>query len=358
MNKAYKFRIYPTKSQEVLLAKTFGCVRYFWNQCVATFNSYDKEKNPNPEYKTSTALRNELEWMKEVSAAAIQQKEIDFKEFKKQRFSKTRKKAINNPQFKSKSNRQSYRLPNQKFKLLEGKVQLEKIGKVRLIQDRGVVGRPLSITVAKNPSGQYFVTIICDSESTHLPKTNKSVGIDVGLKEFLTTSENKSISNPRYFRKSQAKLAKVQRSLSRKVKGSKRRGKCRKRVAKVYQKITNQRDWFLHNVSTQLIREFDTIVIEDLNVAGMVKNRNLAKSISDASFNKFFQMLSYKAEWYGKEVIKIGRFEPTSKKCSGCGWEKPDLTIKDRTFECECCGLTIDRDYNAAINIKQIGLRA
>ena len=163
--KAFKFRLYPNKTQEVLLNKTFGTVRYFWNNQVAAFKTYDKETNPKPEFKTSTELRNEIEWMQEVSAAAIQQKEIDFKEFKKQLFSKSRKKKIGFPDFKKKNNRQSYRLPNQKFKIIGNKIQLEKIGKVKMIIDRELPnGKLMSVTISNNPSGQYFASILIETE--------------------------------------------------------------------------------------------------------------------------------------------------------------------------------------------------
>ena len=357
--KAYKFRLLPNKTQQVLLSKTFGCTRYFWNQQVAIFNSYNKEINPKPVFKTSTELRSEIEWMKDVSAAAIQQKEIDFRQFKSQRFSKSRKKSIGDPKFKKKGNKDSYRLPNQKFKLIDDKIQLEKIGRVKFVKDREIPdGKLMSVTVSRNPSGQHFISVLIEQEILPLPKTNKEVGLDVGLKEFYTSSEGVTVGNPRYFRESQSKLKMLQMHLSNKKKGSSRREKLRLKVAKVYQKISNQRSWFLHNESTKLIKEFDVIVIEDLNVQGMLKNRKLSKSISDVSWSKFFNMLKYKADWYGKSTIKRDRFDPTSKRCSCCGWIKEDLKLSDREFECGGCGLSIDRDYNAALNIKRVGVNA
>ena len=357
--KAYKFRLYPNKTQEILINKTIGCVRFFWNNQVATFNSYNKETNPSVKFKTSTEVRNEFDWMKEVSAAVIQQKEIDFKEFKKQRFSVNRKKPIGNPKFKKKGNQESFRLPNQKFKVLDNKIQLEKIGKVKMVMDRIIPeGKFMSVTVSKNPSGQFYASILIETEINYLPKKGKSVGIDVGLKEFIVTSDNDIVKNPKYFRESQSKLRTLQRHFSRKQKGSKRREKLKLKIAKIHQKISNQRDYFLHNESIKLVRNYDVIVIEDLNVSGMVKNKKLAKSISDASFSKFFSMLKYKSEWYGKELVQIGRFEPTSKTCSCCGWVKKDLTLKDRVFVCENCGIVIDRDYNASLNIHSVGVNA
>ena len=179
--KAYKFRLYPNKQQEVLLNKTFGCVRFYYNQQVALFNSYDKESNPKPEFKPSTLIRQEFEWMQEVSAAALQQKEIDFKEFKKQLFNKNRKSKLGFPKFKKKSNRQSYRLPNQKFKIIGNKIQLEKIGKVKFVKDRNFpeVFKFMSVTISKNPSGQYFISVLVEQEINHKTKTNREVEIDL-----------------------------------------------------------------------------------------------------------------------------------------------------------------------------------
>lgn len=211
MNKfvSYKYRLCPNKTQATLLNKTMGCVRFVWNCNVAIFNSYDKETNLTPIFKTSTELRKEYQWLKEVSAAAIQQKEMDFKEFKKQRFSNNRKKKMGNPSFKKKGHRDSFRLPNQKFKILDNKIHLEKIGKVKMIIDRELpIGKLMSVTISKNPSGQYFASILINTEKQPLPKTNKSVGIDLGLKAFIVTSDNEIVNNPRYFRKNQSKLKK------------------------------------------------------------------------------------------------------------------------------------------------------
>lgn len=359
MLKAQKYRLIPNNAQKVLLGKTFGCVRFAWNKNVDAFNSFNKETNPNPIFLTSTEVRNEFEWMKEVSAAAIQQKEIDFKEFKKQRFSNNRKKKIGNPSFKSKHDKQSFRLPNQKFSVEKNQIRLEKIGKVKFIIDRELpIGKLMSITISKDTIGNYYASILIETEIKQLEKTNKEVGIDVGIKEFLTSSDGQVVSNPKYFRESQSKLKKSQQRLSKKKKGSSRRIKAKLKVAKIHKKISNQREYFLHNVSTQLVKEYDTIVVEDLNVSGMIKNRKLSKSIADASWSKFYSMLDYKCTWYGKTLIKINRFEPTSKKCSSCGWIKNDLSLKDRIFNCEACNLSIDRDLNASINIKRVGVNA
>lgn len=360
MNKliAYKYRLYPNKTQQTLLNKTMGCVRYYWNQQVAIFKTYDKETNPKPEFKTSTELRNETEWMLEVSAAAIQQKEIDFKEYKKQLFNKFRKKKIGFPSFKKKNNRQSFRLPNQKFKIIGKKIQLEKIGKVKMIIDRELPqGKLMSVTISKNPSGQYFASILIETEIIHKVKTNKEVGIDLGIKTFSTQSDGVEINNPKFLNKNQIKLRRMQQHFSRKQKGSNRKNKCRLKIAKLHQKITNQRDWFLHNYSASLINNYDTIFIEDLNVSGMLKNHCLAGAISDVSWSKFTSMLNYKAEWYGKDVVKVSRFFASSKTCE-CGVKNDNLKLSDREWVCEACGLLNSRDLLAANNILKEGRRS
>ena len=361
MLKAYKFRIYPNQTQAELIVKTMGSVRYFWNKQVEIFNSYNKDTNPLLIFPTSTAMRNELSWMKDVSAAAIQQKAIDFKAFKTQYFSKDRKKGVGRAQFKKKGNHESFRLPHPKFSLNQelGTIRLEKIGQVKITLDRiiPIEAQFMSVTVSMNTSKQLFASVLVKQEIDPLEKTEKTIGIDVGIKEFLVQSDGAVVTNPKYFRKNQAKFKRMQRRLNKKKKGSSRRKKAKLKVAKLHQKTANQRDFFLHNVSTAIIKNYDIIGIEDLNVAGMVKNHKLAKSISDASFSKFKLMLEYKANWYGKKVVKIDTFFPSSKTCSSCGAIKQDLTLKDRVYECACCGLSMDRDHNAAINIKNEALR-
>ena len=357
--KAYKFRLYPTKQQEVLLNKTFGCVRFYYNQQVALFNSYDKESNPKPEFKSSTLIRQEFEWMQEVSAAAIQQKEIDFKEFKKQLFNKNRKSKLGFPNFKKKSNKQSYRLPNQKFKIIGNKIKLEKIGKVKFVKDRNFpeVFKFISVTISKNPSGQYFVSVLVEQEINHKPKTNLEVGIDLGVKTFSTQSDRIEISNPKYFSKNQAKLKKLQQHFSRKQKGSNRREKCRLKITKLYQKITNQRDYFLHNYSSHLINKYDYIFIEDLGVKNMLESKLMSKEISDVSWSKFVNMLIYKADWYGKTVHKVDRYYASSKTCE-CGIKNKGLKLSDREWVCSSCGVINRRDLLASQNILKEGRRS
>lgn len=358
MIKAFKYRIYPNKSQEVLLSKTFGCIRVIWNANVESFNSYDKDHNPKPKIITKSDLIIDKPWLNEVSAAAIQQKIRDFQETSKQFFSKTRKKKINRPSFKKKSGNQSYRLPNQKFSINGNKIRLEKIGWVRMSVDRIIPGdcKILSCTISKNCCNQYLVSISVDTVICHKPKTGKSVGVDLGLKSFATLSDNVVIDNIKFFREKQSEIIKIQKHLSRKKKGSNRYKKNKLRIARLHNKIANKRNDFLHNVTTLLINNYDIICIEDLNVSGMLSNHKLAKSISDTSFSIFRSMLEYKCNWYGKKLVVIDRFYPSSKTCSKCGWKKEDLALSDRVFKCENCGMEIDRDLNVAINIERVGV--
>lgn len=358
MHKAFKYRIYPNKSQKVLLSKTFGCIRVIWNANVESFNSYDKDSNPKPKIIIKSDLIIDKPWLNEISAAAIQQKIRDFQEITNQFFSKTRKKKIGRPSFKKKSGNQSYRLPNQKFSLKDNKIRLEKIGWVKMSIDRNIPNnsKMLSCTISKNCCNQYFVSILVDTVMHHKGKTGKTVGIDLGLKSFATLSDGIVIDNIKFFREKQSEIAKIQRHLSRKSKGSNRHRKNKIKIARLYNKIANRRNNFLHNVTTSLVNNYDVICIEDLNVSGMLSNHKLAKAISDTSFSMFRSMLEYKCNWYGKELVVIDRFYPSSKTCSKCGWKKEDLTLSDRVFKCENCSIEIDRDLNAAINIQRVGV--
>lgn len=359
-NRAYRYRLYPTKEQEVLLNKTFGCVRVLWNRNVATFNSWNKDTNPTPNYQTSTEMRHELEWMKEVSAAAVQQKEIDFKTFRKNFFYKSRKTKIQRCKFKNKFDKQSYRLPNQKFDLEESTIRLEKIGHVKVVIDR----RPqkdckfMSVTVRRDKVGNYYASVLVEeSIRPNCEPTGKTVGIDLGLKHFITLSNGDKVENPRWFRESQAKLKKAQQNLSRKKKGSTRYNKCKLKVARIHLKTANQRKWFHHQVSLELVRDFDFIGMENLNVSGMKKNHRLAKSVSDAGWSQFTSFLRYKADWNRKVVQEIGRFFPSSKLCGDCGAVNHELKLDDREWVCTSCGCLHDRDDNAARNIEAEALR-
>jgi putative transposase len=353
--KAYKYRIYPTKEQEILLAKTFGCCRFVWNKLVENFNNNDGT------IVTEQTLKNQEEYsfLKEVSNAALQGKLKVFIETKKQYFNKKRKVKLGRPKFKKKSNRQSYKLSFPRFKLDQktSLVRIEKIGWVKIAIDKRNLDNVdfRSITVSKTPTGKYFVSILVKEELNPIPSTGKVVGIDLGLKDLFILSNGQVISNPKWFRENQSKLKKAQKHLSRKTKGSNRYKKQRIKVAKVHEDITNSRNYFLHNISTEVFKTFDLIVVEDLNVSGMLKNRKLAKSISDASWSTFVSMLEYKCNWYGKTLIKIDRFYPSSKTCSNCGHKEDKMPLSVREWTCPSCGEHHDRDLNASINILKKG---
>lgn len=359
LTKTYVYRMYPTEEQKVLLNKTFGCVRVVWNRNVFTYNSYDKETNPKPVYQSSTEMREELEWMQEVSAGALQQKEIDFKNYLKQNFSKNRKTKLGRPSYKKRGGHQSFRLPNQKFSLHENMLKLEKMEPIEVIIDRKIPEgvKFMRVTVKKDPVGRFFAKICVEQViEPRFPMTGTVVGVDVGLKHFLTLSTGESVENPRWFRESQAELRKAQKSLSRKVKGSSRYEKAKLRVARIHSRIANERKWFHDQIALDLVRNHDLIVIEDLNIAGMKKNHKLAKSISDAGWGQFFKILDYKALWNDKVVIKVGRFFPSSRLCT-CGVVNKDLKLSDRVWTCSACGAVHDRDPHAARNMGVEGLR-
>lgn len=356
--KAYKYRIYPTKKQQELLEKTFGCVRFVWNKNVECFKSFGSENEIG--FKNTTELRKEFEFLKEVSAAAIQQKELDFKEYKKNFFKKIKegKAGKYEANFKSKKLYNSYRLPNQKYKIVENRIRLEKVGYVKFVEDRVIPlnSKLLSITISKNRSNQYFASISFETGVEVPKKGNRKVGIDVGLKMFATQSDGVEIENPRFLIKNQDKIKKLQKVLSRKQKGSNRRERCRLKLAREHQKVKNRRAHFLNNYTTFLVRNYDFIAIEDLDVSGMLRKKKMSKSISDVSWSEFRRILTYKCDWFGKELIIVDRFYASSKTC-GCGAKNESLKLSDRIWTCKSCGSVNDRDLLASQNILNEALR-
>ena len=352
--KAYKFRIYPDQEQQTKLNQTFGCVRFVWNALTANFNAYGTDEFI--EKLSEKQIKEANDFLKDVSATAIQQKSRDFVETTKQFFNKNRKTKLGRMKFKKKNvSRDSYRLTNQKFRLnQENKtIRLEKIGFVPV-----VLGRPIpddadyrSVTVSKTPTGKYFVSILVKLNVDLLPSTSKSVGIDLGLEDLFIFSNGDVANNPRWFRKSQSKLAKAQRHLSRKKKSSRRYEKQRIKVAGVHEKTANQRKHFLHCMSIVLVKNFDVIFSEDLNVAGMKKSSNFGKSVSDASWSEFIRQLEYKSQWYGKTFFKIDRFYASTQICSSCGHKDGKKALDIREWTCSSCGTHHDRDFNAATNV-------
>lgn len=360
MKYTYKFRIYPNEKQKELIEKTFGCCRFVYNYFLdKRIKNYEKTKETLNYHKCSLylpSLKNEFSWLKEVDSTALQSSLKDL-DTAYQNFWKLHK---GYPKFKSKKTSKTCYTTRQvaSIKILDKHIQLSKLGRIKCKFSRQVEGRILSATVRKFPSSKYYVAILVDkSDFEKLKSIGSIVGIDLGIKDFCITSDGIKYDNPHFLKILEKKLIHEQRKLSRKSRGSKNYEKQRVKLARIHEKITNQRTDFLQKLSTTLIRNYDIICLESLKVKNIVKNRKLAKSISDCSWNSFVTMLYYKACWYGRTLSKIDTFYPSSKICNVCGYKLENLTLDIRKWTCPQCSEVHDRDINAANNILKEGLR-
>jgi len=362
MLKAYKFRLNPTKDQKVMIEKHIGSCRFVYNWALAekikTYEQTGKSISQFDLNKKITALKEEKIWLTEVNSQSLQGMTRNLESA----FTKFFREKTGFPNFKSKKNPiQSFPIP-QHYTVDFGNntLKLPKIGVVKAILHRKFEGTLKVATLSKSYIGKYHISILVDDEKSlpekqeFLPET--TIGVDVGIKDFAILSNGEKIENPKYLKASIKKLKALQRQVSRKVKGSNNRRKAIYKLAKLHEKITNQRNDFQNKLSFKLTSENQAIALENLNVAGMIKNHCLAQSISDAAWSSFVTKLQYKAEWCGKTILRIGRFQPSSKICNNCGYYNQDLTLKIREWVCPDCNTFHDRDVNAAINIKKFAL--
>jgi putative transposase len=362
VKRAYRYRFYPTLEQAGLLNRTFGCVRYVYNRALAERSRAWTQEQERVTFagtcRMLTAWKAEPEtaWLYEVSNVALQQG----LQHLQQAFVNFWGKRAKYPNFKSKrKSKASATFTTSGFRYKDGRVTLAKMSEpldIRWSRPLPEGAEPSTVTVSRDAAGRWHISILVETTVEELPPLDSAVGIDAGITSLLTLSTGEKIANPRHERSDRQRLAKAQRELARKVKGSANREKSRRKVARVYARITNRRADTLHKLSTRIIRENQTVIIEDLSVRNMVRNRSLARAISDASWSEFRRMLEYKADWYGRTVIAVDRFYPSSKTCSSCGVIAAKMPLGVREWECASCGTAHDRDVNAAKVIRAEGL--
>ena len=372
MLKGYKYRIYPNKSQIKIIKQNIDASRFVYNYYLN--KQIIAYKNNNQKFSTYDCINDlsklkkldQHSWLKLADSQALQQSLMSLDNAYNQFFNRIKKKNKNIkfgfPKFKRKKKcKWSYKTTNiGSIKIADNFISLRKLGKIKIKIDKLPPNdyKIKSAVITRTRSDKYFVSVLveCNNDKS-FELTGKSVGIDLGLKNFIITSEGLKISNPKYFVKSQNKLAKLQRELSRKTRGSSNYNKAEHKIAKLSEHVANQRNDFLQKLSTSLVKQYDTVCTENLNVAGLLKNHKLAKSISDVSWSMFISMLTYKCDWYNKQLVKVDRFFPSTKTCNICGYINQDLTLKDRDWICPNCNTNLDRDINAAINILNEGLK-
>jgi putative transposase len=362
MLKAFKYRLYPTKAQADKINQNIGCARLVYNLMLnAKIEHYEKTKKTL--HITPASFKAEYDFLKLADSLALANSQLNLEQSYKNFFNNPDHFGF--PQFKSrKHSKLSYKTNNQKGSVrFDGnRLKLPKVGYIKIIEHRQHEGNIKSVVVSHERSGEYYASVLCEvKEPEKLPETDKHIGIDLGLHDFIVCSDGERVESLKHFRKSEEKLAKRQRAFAKTVKDSKNHEKLRIKVAKCHQKIKNQRKDFLHKLSTKLINENQVISLEDLSVKGMESNHCIAKSVADASFSMFVAMLEYKAKWYGRTIVKIDRFYPSTQICSGCGFQNKAIRgmkgLKVREWTCPCCGEVHDRDLNASMNIDREGLR-
>ena len=358
MQRAYRFRFYPTAEQAVLLSKTFGCVRWVYNKALANREQLYRETGKGSTYSRDAQLltewKRETPWLSEVSAVPLQQA-LRHLQTAHANFFATRG---GRPQFKSKKGLQSATFMRNAFRWDGENVWPAKMDEPLPIRwSRRFQGYPSSVIVTLDKAGRYHISILVDEEIQPLPPAQQTVGIDCGLKHAIIPSRGDPVDNPRFFAKDERRLAKAQRRNARTQKGSKNRAKARLQVARIHARIADRRRDWLHKLTTQLIRENQVVCVESLAVKNMVRNHALAKAIHDVGWGELVRQLKYKAKWYGRTLVEIDRWFPSSKICHNCGYKLDSLPLSVREWTCPNCGAAHDRDKNAACNIESEGLR-